>query len=187
MSEWAELQRKTRQRGFLIISFQRLEKRLWQGHNSSGWASPCPCTLGTTRIPVTQAAAPPSHSTLTEEELPQAKKKKKKSCIYAHRVASVVSNSLQPCRLWPARLLCQGVLQARIVEHIAQYWYHILLEHYISCCPSHQLPWVPGAARTPVTQATVPPPHLALTGQTQVLQGSLRSKPPWMTHMQRWK
>ena len=24
-------------------------------------------------------------------------------------------------------------------------------------------------------------------GQTQVLQGSLRSKPQWMTHMQRWK
>ena len=23
-------------------------------------------------------------------------------------------------------------------------------------------------------------------GQTQVLQGSLRSKPQWMTHMQRW-
>ena len=24
-------------------------------------------------------------------------------------------------------------------------------------------------------------------GQTQVLQGSLRSKPQWMAHMQRWK
>ena len=32
---------------------------------------------------------------------------KKKSCIYAHRVTSVMSNSLQPCRLWPARILCQ--------------------------------------------------------------------------------
>ena len=28
--------------------------------------------------------------------------------VFVHRVASVVSNSLQPCRLWPARLLCQG-------------------------------------------------------------------------------
>ena len=28
--------------------------------------------------------------------------------VYAHRVTSVVSNSLRPCRLWPARLLCQG-------------------------------------------------------------------------------
>jgi len=34
-----------------------------------------------------------------------------------------------------------------------------LLEHYISCCPSRQLPWEPGAART---QAAAPPPHLAL-------------------------
>ena len=25
-----------------------------------------------------------------------------------HMVASLVSNSLRPCRLWPARLLCQG-------------------------------------------------------------------------------
>ena len=41
---------------------------------------------------------------------------------------------------------------------------HTLLEHYISCCPSHQFPWIPGAARTPVTQAAAPPPHLALTG-----------------------
>ena len=48
---------------------------------------------------------------------------KKKSCIYAYRVTSVVSDSLQPCRLWPARLLCQGgVLQARILECIDQYW-----------------------------------------------------------------
>ena len=49
--------------------------------------------------------------------------KKKKSCLYAHRIASVVSNSLQPCRLWPARLsVREGFLQARILEHIGQYW-----------------------------------------------------------------
>ena len=48
---------------------------------------------------------------------------KKKSCVYACRVALVASDSLPPCRLWPARLLCQsGVLQARILEHIGQYW-----------------------------------------------------------------
>ena len=41
---------------------------------------------------------------------------------------------------------------------------HTLLEHCISCCPSRQPRWVPGAARTPATQAAVPPPHLALTG-----------------------
>jgi len=31
----------------------------------------------------------------------------KMSHVYAHRVALVMSHSLQPCRLWPARLLCQ--------------------------------------------------------------------------------
>ena len=32
---------------------------------------------------------------------------KKKSYGYACRVTSVMSHSLRPCRLWPARLLCQ--------------------------------------------------------------------------------
>ena len=35
-------------------------------------------------------------------------RQKNKSCFYACRVASVMSDSLRPCRLWPARLLCQG-------------------------------------------------------------------------------
>jgi len=57
--------------------------------------------------------------------LSQSCHRQKKSCIYAHRVASVMSESLWPCRLWPARLLCQGggVLQARILECIGQYWF----------------------------------------------------------------
>ena len=45
--------------------------------------------------------------------------------MYVRRVALVVSNSLQPYRLWPARLLCQGrigYLQGRILERIGQYW-----------------------------------------------------------------
>ena len=50
--------------------------------------------------------------------------------------------TLQPCRLWPARFPFQGVGFSR-----QEYWsipansvYHTLLEHYISCCTSHQLP-----------------------------------------------
>ena len=34
--------------------------------------------------------------------------RQKMSCIYACRVTSVVSGSLRPCGLWPARLLCLG-------------------------------------------------------------------------------
>ena len=114
----------------------------------------CRCTLGSARIPTSQTATPPSCSTL-----PQA------TCIYVCRVASLVSHSLWPCRLWPARLLCQGGGFSR-----QEYWSilanagcHTPLEHYISCCTSHQLPWVPDAARTPATQAAAPPPHLDLT------------------------
>ena len=40
----------------------------------------------------------------------------------------------------------RGFLQARILESIGQTGCHTLLEHYISCCLSCQLPWVPGAA-----------------------------------------
>ena len=51
--------------------------------------------------------------------------------------------TLQPCRRWPARLLCQGEGFSR-----QEYWSllantgcHTLLEHYISCCPGCQLFW----------------------------------------------
>ena len=43
---------------------------------------------------------------------------------------------------------------------------HTLLEHHTYCCPNCQLPWGPGAARTPVRQAAAPAPHLALMGQS---------------------
>ena len=73
---------------------------------------------------------------------------------------------LRPCRLWPARLLCQGGGFSR-----QEYWNilantgcHTLLEHYFSCCLSCHLPFAPGAARTPAMQTAAPPPHLALTG-----------------------
>ena len=63
----------------------------------------------------------------------------KKSHAYAHRVASVISNPLWPCRLWPARLLCQGGGFSR-----QEYWSmlantgcHTLLELYFL------LPWPP--------------------------------------------
>ena len=66
----------------------------------------------------------------------------KKYCIYACRVTLVASGSLQPCRLWPARLLCQagGFSRQDSWSVLANTGCHTLLEHYISCCPSRQLP-----------------------------------------------
>ena len=54
------------------------------------------------------ARKPSSCTTFMLNSLGQScHRQKKKSCVCVCRVASVVSNSFQPCRLWPARLLCQ--------------------------------------------------------------------------------
>ena len=89
-------------------------------------------------------------------------------------------DSLSSCKLWLARLLCQGWEFSR-----QEYWSvlanigcHTLLEHYISSCPSHQLCWVPGAARTPETQAPAPLPHLALTGVDSSPPGQPQEQSP---------
>ena len=115
MPEWAELWRKTGQRDLLITSYKRLKKRLLEGRNSCGRGSLCPCTLGTARVP----GAPPSQSTLTGAELPQAKS-----------LASMRTGSLQSCptlcnpvdRGLPG-FSVRGVLQARTLECIGQYWF----------------------------------------------------------------
>ena len=171
MPEQAELQI-----GLLIASYKRLKKRLWWGHNSCSGGSPCPCTLGTARVPASQAAVPPSCSTLTGAELPQARK----SCVYTHRVTSVMCSSLLPCKLWAARHLSgrRGFSRQEYWSVLANTGCHTLLEHCISCCPSSQLPWVPDAARTPAPQAAAPPPHLALTGANPSPPGQPQEQTP---------
>jgi len=117
--------------------------------------------------------------------------RQKMSSVCMHRVAWVVSNSLQPCRLWPARLLCWGGGGGRGFSR-QEYWsilantgWHTLLEHYSSCCPSRHSP------EYLVLPEALQPKQLyhlhswPSQGQTQVLQSSLRSKPQWTTHMQR--
>ena len=84
-------------------------------------------------------------------------------CVYVLRVALVVSNSLWPCRLWAARLLCPGVLQARILERIGQYWLPYPSRALYFLQPQPPVPLSSGAAGTPVTQGSALPPHLAFT------------------------
>ena len=100
------------------------------------------------------------------------------------QVASVVSSSLCPCGLWPARLLCRGGF-SRHWSMLANTGYHTCPEHYISCFLSCQLPWVAGAARTPETQAAAPPPHLAFTvpKSSRALSGANPSE--WLTYRYR--
>ena len=84
--------------------------------------SPCPCILGAAKICASQAAAPPSRFTLTGAELLRANKS----------LASMHTGSL-----WSCPTLCNpvdcglpgfsvgvgvGVLQARILECVGQYW-----------------------------------------------------------------
>ena len=88
--------------------------------------------------------------------------------------------TLRPCSLWPARLLCQGggFSRQKYWSILANTGCHTLLEHYDSCYPSRQLRWVPGAARTPATQAAAPPPHLALTGANPSPPGQPQEQTP---------
>ena len=116
MPEQAELQRKAGQRGLLIASYKRLKKK-----NSDRAITP---TAEAVQVPATwchQGTHKPS-SCITF--MLNSHWDKKISCVCAFRVASVMSNSLRPCRLWPARLMCQGWggLQARILKHVGQYW-----------------------------------------------------------------
>ena len=70
--------------------------------------------------------------------------------------------TLQPCRRWPARLLCQGEGFSR-----QEYWSllantgcHTLLEHSISCCSSRQIPWCCQNPCDPSScTASTPGPH----------------------------
>ena len=78
-----------------------------------------------------------------------------------------------PVDCGPVRLLCQVGRFSR-----QEYWsalantgFHTFLDHCISCCPSCQPPWDPGAARTPATQATAPHQQLAFTGADTSLPG----------------
>ena len=91
-----------------------------------------------------------------------------------------MANSLQPCRLWPARLLCQGEGFSR-----QEYWSVLantgcrtLREHIFPAALVTNPPGVPGAARTPATQAAAPPPHLALSGSNPSPPGQPQEQTP---------
>ena len=114
----------------------------------------------------------------------------KKSLVSMHTGSlQLCLDSLKPCRLWPARLPCQGggFSKQEYWRILASTGCHNLQEHYIFCCPSRQ----------PPEYLVLPEPlrpkqlhHLHTwpsQGQIQVLQSSLRSKPQWTTHMERWK
>ena len=100
------------------------------------------------------------------------------SCVFACWVTLVVSNSLQPCRLWPAKLLCQRGGSSG--KNTGVYGPVLVAIHFYSTTFPAAL-----TANSP-EYLVLPEPlrskqlyHLHTwpsQGQTQVLQGSLRSK-----------
>jgi len=127
------------------------------------------------RVPTSEAAALPSCSTLAGAELPQAKKSLAPVC-------RVLGNVWLFVALWT--VFCQASLSGRGFSR-QEYWsiwantgWHTLLEHYISCCLSHQLPWVPGAARTPATQTAALPPHRGKPKSSRAASGANPSRQP---------
>ena len=152
MPEWAELRERLAKEAFWLPATRGSKKGSDRAITPAAEAVHVPTHLALPGSPQAKQLC----SLHTQPSLGQSCQGGKKSCVYAHRIASV-----------PARLLCQGGGFSR-----QEYWSvltntgcNTLLKHYISCCPSRQPPWVPGAARTPATQAAAPPPHLALTGE----------------------
>ena len=133
----AELWRKMSQRGLLIASYKKLQKDSERAIPPAAEAVHVPARLA----PAGSPQAKQLHHLHTQLSLGQSCHRQNKSCIYAHRVISVVSDSLQCCRLWPARLLYQGrgFSKQEYWSILANTGCHTLLEHYISCCPSCQL------------------------------------------------
>ena len=114
--KWVELRRKTGQRGFLITRYKRLKKKKKDSDRAITPAVEAVC--------VPEHFTPPGslqtmqlHPLHTQLSLGQSchrpkqtkKKNKNQKIVFCLCVTSVLSNSLQPCRLWPARLLCERV------------------------------------------------------------------------------
>ena len=109
------------------------------------------------RVPASQAAALPSHSTLTGVELPQGKNIVH-LCVKGHFGGFWLFVTLWTVSCQASR--SEAVSRQEYCSVLAYTACHTLLEHSISCCLSSQPPWVLGAARTPETQAATPPLHL---------------------------
>ena len=138
MTEREELWRKTGQRGLLITSYKRLEKDSDRATTPAAQAVRVRAHLVLPGSPQVKKV----HHLHAQLSLGQNCHRQKKPCLYARRVTLVVSDCLRPSRLWPARLLCQegGFYRQEYWHILANTGCHTLLEHYISCCPSCQLP-----------------------------------------------
>ena len=115
-------------------------------------------------------------------------RRKRNSCVYTHRSLRSCPTRSNPVDCGLLGFSVRGVLQARILGRTGQYWLPY---------PSRTLLFSAAVAANTPEYLVWPEPlqpkqlhHLHTwpsQGQTQALQGSLRSNPQWTTHMQRWK
>ena len=75
-----------------------------------------------------------------QPSLGQSCHRQKKFCIYPLRVNLVVSNSVTLWTVACQASLSVGFSRQKYCSVLANTGCHTLLEHYISCCPSCQLP-----------------------------------------------
>jgi len=77
-----------------------------------------------------------------------------------------------------ASLLGRGVLQAGILECIGQYWLPYPSRALYFLLPQLPTPLSTWCCQNPVTQAAVPPPHLALRGANPSPPGQPQEQTP---------
>ena len=126
-----------------------------------------------------------SHSTLTGAVPPQAKNKKQNLVSMYMAFLWLRPTFYNPIDCGLTGLSVREVLQAIILKHIGQYWLP-----YPSRALYFLLPYPPTPLNTWCALWPKQLHHLHTSPsqeQNQVLQGSLRSKPQWTTHVQKWK
>ena len=94
-----------------------------------------PATWRCQGLATSQAAAPPSCSTLTRAELPQAKERLVSTCTGSLWSCLTLCN-LVDCGLPGFSVQGRGFPRQEYQGVLANTACHTLLAHYISCCPS---------------------------------------------------
>ena len=121
MPERAELRRKTGQICLLITSYKRLEKRP---------ISDRPITPAAEAVCIPAHSVPPGSPQAKQLQHLHAQLSLGQSCHRQKSLASMHTGSLQSCPTLcnlvdcglPGFSVREGILQARILEHIGQYW-----------------------------------------------------------------
>ena len=160
------------QRG-LLIAYKRLQKGLWQGITPAVEAVGVPDHVAPPGSPQAKQLQP-LH---TQPSVGQSRHRQEVLHLRAqdHFGCVQLIATIWTMACWAS---LSGFSKQEHWSVLANTGFHTLLEHYASCCPGRQLPWVPGAARTPGTQAAAPPPQLALTGADPSPPGQPQEQTP---------